>query len=211
MTGDTKVVPRQAMDRIFINTTGIGYMLPQAHIQAQRLRPGDSIIVSGTIGDHGLTILSARENLLIESLLSDSASIYPLVASLFEAGIDPLFLRDPTRGGVAAVLHELAEDTQLSMLIDESSVPLSDPVRGASELLGLDPLFIANEGKIMVFVRPEASARCLDILRQHPLGQHAARIGEVVEKTSAPVIVRNAFGSLRVLDEPQGAFLPRIC
>jgi hydrogenase expression/formation protein HypE len=212
VTGDTKVVPRGAVDRLFVNTTGIGRMRPGCDLGPHRVQPGDSVLVSGTIGDHGIAILSAREGLdLGATLQSDSALLHEIVASLFKSGIDVHFLRDPTRGGVSAVLHEVTETTCLSVVLDELAIPLSDPVRGACELLGLDPLYVANEGKLLLIVAPEVAKRALLILRQNVLGTRAAAIGEVSSLSPAQVLVRSPLGALRVLDEPTGAPLPRIC
>jgi hydrogenase expression/formation protein HypE len=212
VTGDTKVVPRGAADGLFVNTTGIGRLRSGIDLGAHRVRPGDRVLISGTIGDHGLAILSARERLDLESSLqSDTAPLHEVVASLFNAGIDVHFLRDPTRGGVSAVLHEVAEAAGVSVVLDEASLPLSEPVRGACEILGLDPLYIANEGKFIAVVAPDSAPRALACLQRHPLGEAAAIVGEVIAGSPPQVLVRGALGSLRVLDEPSGAPLPRIC
>jgi hydrogenase expression/formation protein HypE len=212
VTGDTKVVPRGAADGLFVNTTGIGRMRPGIDLGPHRVRPGDCVLVSGTIGDHGIAILSAREGLdLGPTLQSDTAPLHELVQSLFDSGIDVHFLRDPTRGGVSAVLHEVGDATGLSVVLDEPSVPLSEPVRGACELLGLDPLYVANEGKLLLIAAPEDAERASACLRQHAFGAKAAIIGEVSSMTPPHVLVRGPLGALRVLDEPTGAPLPRIC
>jgi len=212
VTGDTKVVPRGAADQIFICTTGIGRLRADADLGAHRVRHGDRILISGTIGDHGLAVLSAREGLdLGDQLRSDTASVHPLVASLLESGTDVHFLRDPTRGGVAAVLHELVEQTAFTVRLDETTLPISPAGRGACELLGLDPLHIANEGKLIAVVGAESAATALDALRRHPLGLHASIIGEVIASSSPEVLLANRFGQLRIIDEPSGAPLPRIC
>jgi hydrogenase expression/formation protein HypE len=210
VTGDTKVVPRGAADGLFVSTTGLGRLREGVALGCQRVRPGDRVLVSGTLGDHGLAVLAARENLRLgDELQSDSAPVTTLVAALFAAGLDVRLLRDPTRGGVAAVLHEVAE-VGLSVEIDELAIPLSEAGRGACEILGLDPLFVANEGKVVVFVGPGDVERALACLRQHPLGREAAVIGTVGDG-QAGVLVRGPLGVLRVLDEPAGALLPRIC
>jgi len=212
VTGDTKVVPRGAADQIFLNTTGIGRVRPGVDLGAHRVRAGDRVMVSGTIGDHGIAILAAREQLAFETeLASDTAPLHEMVRSMFDAAIDVHVLRDPTRGGVSAVLHEVAEAAKLSVVLNESSLPLSESVRGACELLGLDPLYVANEGKLLAIVPSDAAETALECLRRHPLGARAAIIGEITKSMSAPVLVRGALGSLRVLDEPSGAPLPRIC
>jgi hydrogenase expression/formation protein HypE len=216
VTGDTKVVPRGAADGLFVNTTGIGRMRLGVDLGPHRVQPGDSILASGTIGDHGIAILSAREGLdLGPTLQSDTAPLHHMAASLFKSGIDVHFLRDPTRGGVSAVLHEVVEATGLSVALDEPAIPLSEPVRGACELLGLDPLYVANEGKLLLIVAPGHAQRALACLRQDPKGTQAAVIGEVSDSSASRdlelVLVRSPLGALRVLDEPTGAPLPRIC
>ena len=212
VTGDTKVVPRGAADGLFVNTTGVGRLRPGIDLGTHRVRPGDRVLVSGTIGDHGIAILSAREGIDLGSeLQSDTASLHDLVGSLLESGIEIHFMRDPTRGGVSSALHEVAEAAGLSVVLDESSLPLSEPVRGACEILGLDPLYVANEGKLLAIVPPQLAGTALDRMRQHPLGRAAAVIGEVSAKSPAQVLVRGPLGGLRVLDEPSGAPLPRIC
>ena len=212
VTGDTKVVPRGTADGLFVNTTGIGRMRPGLDLGPHRVRPGDRVLVSGTIGDHGIAILSAREGLdLGPTLQSDTAPLHDLVRSLCESAIDVHFLRDPTRGGVSAVLHEVGDATDLSVVLDESSVPLSEPVRGACELLGLDPLYVANEGKLLLIVAPQDGERALACLRQQALGANAAIIGEISSMTPADVFVRGSLGPLHVLDEPTGDPMPRIC
>jgi hydrogenase expression/formation protein HypE len=212
VTGDTKVVPRGAADGLFVNTTGVGQMRPGVDLGTHRVRPGDRVLVNGTIGDHGIAILSAREGLELESTLqSDTVALHELVRSLFEAAVDVRFLRDPTRGGVSAVLHEVAEGAGVSVTIDESSLPLAEPVRGACEVLGLDPLHVANEGKMIAIVAPQDAERALARMRQHPLGARAAIIGELSDSSPPRVLVRGPLRQLRVLDEPSGAPLPRIC
>jgi hydrogenase expression/formation protein HypE len=211
VTGDTKVVPRGAADGLFLTTTGIGRLRSGIDLGVHRIKTGDRVLVSGAIGDHGIAILSAREGFELEAVRSDTASIFDLVQSLFDADIDVHFLRDPTRGGVSAVLHEIAEGANVSIRIEEAALPTSDPVRGACEILGLDPLYVANEGKFIAIVGPEDVEKALRCLRNHRLGERAACIGDVLPPTSAPILVRNAFGNLRILDEPSGALLPRIC
>jgi hydrogenase expression/formation protein HypE len=212
VTGDTKVVPRGAADGLFVHATGLGRLRSGADLGAHRARPGDRLLISGTVGDHGIAVLSAREGLgLGGELASDTAPLHGLVAALFSAGIDVRFLRDPTRGGVAAVLHELAEGAGAGVVLDEVALPLSPPVRGACEILGLDPLHVANEGKLLAVVAAADAERALACLRGHPLGRRAAIIGEVTASGAAEVLVRGALGALRVLDEPTGAPLPRIC
>jgi hydrogenase expression/formation protein HypE len=212
VTGDTKVVPRGAADALFLHTTGIGRRRAGITLGPECVRPGDAVLVSGTVADHGLAVLAAREGLLEESdLRSDTAPLHELVAELLRCGPAVRFLRDPTRGGVSAVLHELAESAGVSIRVDEPSVPLSPAARGACELLGLDPLYVANEGKLIAVVAADAVDAALAALRDHPLGAAAARIGEVLPGPPGEVLVRGPLGQLRVLDEPSGAPLPRIC
>jgi hydrogenase expression/formation protein HypE len=211
VTGDTKVVPRGAADGVFINMTGIGQRRPGIELGPHRVRPGDQILVSGALGDHGLTILSARNDLDFDGLASDTAPVHDLVDRLLQSGADVRFLRDPTRGGVAGVLHELLEHSGKEICLDESALPLSEAGRGASELLGLDPWFIANEGKIVAVVAADHVELALAALRSHPLGRDAARIGEVRAGGSNHVLVKGVLGIERILTEPAGAPLPRIC
>jgi hydrogenase expression/formation protein HypE len=213
VTGDTKVVPRGAADRIYINTTGIGCLLPGVQVEASRIRPGDHVLISGTIADHGLAVLATREGLdLGASLRSDTAPLHGLIGDLLLCRDgDVHFLRDPTRGGVAAVVHEAAEAAGVAIELDEASVPLSPAARGACEMLGLDPLHVANEGKVVIFTSAAGSENALTSLRRHPLGLAAARIGTVSAASRPEVRVRSPLGALRLLDEPSGAPLPRIC
>lgn len=212
VTGDTKVVPRGMADQLFVCTTGVGRLRAGVELGMDQIRPGDRVLVSGTLGDHGLTILGVREDFGFgEQLRSDTAPVHDLVAQLLKSGAGVRFLRDPTRGGVASVLHEVVEATRRSVYVDETAIPVSAEARGACELLGLDPLHIANEGKIVAIVSAETAHLALQSLRKHPLGQRAAIIGTVRDTDSAQVLLANSFGQLRVLDEPSGAPLPRIC
>lgn len=212
VTGDTKVVPQGVADQIFVNTTGIGRLRPGTAIGPEQVQPGDAILVSGTLGDHGLTILAAREGFAFGGELhSDTAAIHELVEILFSSGIAVRWLRDPTRGGVSAVLHELAETANVTIEISEAALPVSQAVRGACEVLGLDPLFVANEGKLVAVVAVNDRDRALEVLRSHPLGRQAAIIGSIAAADRAEVVLRTTFGNLRVIDEPSGALLPRIC
>jgi hydrogenase expression/formation protein HypE len=212
VTGDTKVVPRGAADGLFLHTTGVGRLRPGVDLGPHRIQPGDRVLVSGTVGDHGIAILSAREGLdLGPAVRSDTAPLHDLVRSLLACGARVRFLRDATRGGVSAVLHEAAEGAGVSVVVAEAALPVSDAVRGACELLGLDPVYVANEGKLVAVVAAADAGRALACLRAHPLGTEAAIVGEVCPATPAPVLVRGPLGVLRVLDEPSGAPLPRIC
>jgi hydrogenase expression/formation protein HypE len=212
VTGDTKVVPRGAADQLYVNTTGIGRLLSGIELGPHRIRPGDQVLVSGSISDHGLAVLATREGLdLGPELRSDTAALHELVFGLLQSGIEIHFLRDPTRGGVAGVLHEAAEAAGVSIELEESMLPLAPAVRGACEVLGLDPLHVANEGKLVLFVSASNVERALDSLRRHPLGTAAARIGQVGPASGAEVLIRGPLGAWRPLDEPSGAPLPRIC
>jgi hydrogenase expression/formation protein HypE len=212
VTGDTKVVPRGAADGLFITATGIGRPRGGVRLGPGRVRPGDRILVTGTLADHGVAVLAAREGLdFAPPLASDTAPLHGLIAPLWDAGFDLRFLRDPTRGGVSAVLYELAEAAGVSCVADEAALPLAGPARGACELLGLDPLYVANEGKMLLVVAPGDEPGVLAALRRHPLGVNAAAIGAVTADRPPQVLVRTRLGVLRVLDEPGGAPLPRIC
>jgi hydrogenase expression/formation protein HypE len=212
VAGDTKVVPRGAADKAFITTTGIGRMRTDLEMSPMQIQAGDAIIVSGTLGDHGVTVLAEREGFRFEGpLQSDCGSIRPAVLRMIEAGISPRWMRDPTRGGLAAVLHELAELARVTLEVDESLLPVSPVVRGACELLGLDPIHVANEGKLVAIVPSEQADAAVDAMHKDPLGRDAKVVGRVVGRGSAGVIIRTALGNRRVLDEPLGAPLPRIC
>ena len=212
VTGDTKVVPRGAVDKLFVCMTGIGRLRSDADLGMHRVQPGDKILVSGTLGDHGLAVLSSREGLeLGDELRSDSAPLHDLVARLLESGADVHFLRDPTRGGVAAVLHEMVEQSSFAVHLYERTLPVSPSARGACELLGLDPLHIANEGKLIAVVGSASVDLAVNTMRRHPHGVHASVIGEVLASSSPEVLLINRFGQLRSIDEPSGAPLPRIC
>ncbi|MEM1434571.1 MAG: hydrogenase expression/formation protein HypE [Pseudomonadota bacterium] len=212
-TGDTKVVERGKGDGLFINTTGIGQVRPEVDLRAGRVAPGQRILVSGTIGDHGTAILSLRNGLEFETVLeSDSAALNGLVAALLDAvGPKVVMLRDPTRGGVAATLNEIASASRLGMALEEAALPIRPEVQGACELLGLDALNVANEGKLLAIVDADAAESALAALRSHPLGADAALIGEVCEDPLGLVRLRTTIGGERVVDWIQGEQLPRIC
>jgi hydrogenase expression/formation protein HypE len=212
VTGDTKVVNKGKGDGVFINTAGIGLVPPGVHIAADRARPGDVILVSGTIGDHGMAIMSVREGLNFETtLVSDSAPLHTLVAAMLEVSPDIHCLRDATRGGVAAVLNELAEQSRVGFVIEEAAIPVRPAVMAACEMLGIDPLYVANEGKLVAVVPREHADTLLAAMRHHPLGTDAAIIGEVVAEHPGLVLARTAIGGRRVVDLPLGEILPRIC
>lgn len=212
VTGDTKVVEKGSGDGLFINTTGVGLVPDGVALSADRARPGDRILLSGPIGEHGIAILAQREGLELESpIVSDSAPLDSLVAALLAATREVRCLRDPTRGGLASALNELAVRSGVRMEIEEAAVPVSEPVRGACELFGLDPLYVANEGKLVAVVAPEAAERALAALRSHPLGREARMIGVVSERPGGVVTLRTPLGTTRVLDLLAADPLPRIC
>ncbi|MDA0591637.1 MAG: hydrogenase expression/formation protein HypE [Planctomycetota bacterium] len=213
-TGDTKVVPRRAADGLFINTSGIGRVLEPPVPGPSSIQSGDELIITGPIGRHGLAILSAREELdLHPPPQSDCANLWPLVSTLHNTDLlrHVRAMRDATRGGVAAVLHEWAAACGLTMSIDESRIPITPDVRGASELLGLDPLYIANEGTMLLAVEPGLSDSLLTTLRKLPAGHGANTIGAVQPSASAPVVIARRTGTFRPLDDASGTILPRIC
>jgi hydrogenase expression/formation protein HypE len=212
VTGDTKVVGRGAGDKIFINTSGIGVVPPGVDLSSQRVRPGDAILLSGTIGDHGATIMAAREGLALGGdLRSDTAALHELAAAVLDACPDAHAMRDPTRGGLAAVLVEIASRRKLGIEVDERAIPIADTVRGACELYGLDPLLLANEGKLVAFVPAAAAEAVLARMRAHPLGRDAVAIGRVTGEGGGRVSLRTPLGSRRILDLPYAEPLPRIC
>jgi len=213
VTGDTKVVDRGSADRIFINTTGIGLIEHPHHIAADRIRLDDVLIVSGPIGNHGVAILSQREGLKFETpIRSDTAPLNSLVASILDfGGAHVHAMRDPTRGGVAATLNEWAGASRVGMQLHEAQIPVEAPVAAACELLGLDPLYVANEGKVVVAVEPNAADAVLAAMRGHPLGAQAAVIGKITADPSRRVVLRTRIGGQRIVDMPVGEQLPRIC
>jgi hydrogenase expression/formation protein HypE len=212
VTGDTKVVDRGKGDQIFINTSGIGLVPPGIELSSRRVRAGDAILLSGTIGDHGIAILSQREGLSFEGdLASDTAPLHELAAAALDAFPGIHAMRDPTRGGVAATLVEIAGRQQLGIDVDERAIPIHDTVRGACEILGLDPLLVANEGKLIAFVPEAGSERVLAAMRAHPLGRAASRIGRVTAEHPGVVVLRTPVGGDRILDLPFAEALPRIC
>ncbi len=212
VTGDTKVVDKGKGDGIFINTTGIGLVVAPNPIGPELVRAGDAVLVSGDLGAHGIAILSAREGLEFEGAVSsDTASLWPAVEALLEAGIEIHCLRDLTRGGLSSALNEIASVIGLRITVDEARIPVSDIVRGACELLGLDPLYVANEGRFAVFVADEDAEHALTILRSQIVSSGAVRVGTVYEHRSGIVTLRSRIGGNRVLDMMSGEQLPRIC
>lgn len=211
-TGDTKVVEKGKGDGVFITTTGLGVVADGVKLSGNRAQPGDKILVSGTLGDHGVAILSKRQNLEFETeICSDTAALHELVADMLNAVSDIKVLRDPTRGGLATTLNEIANQSKVGMILDEKAIPLKPDVAAACELLGLDPLYVANEGKLIAICPAPHADHLLDIMRANPQGSNAAIIGTVVEDRHAMVQMRTKFGGARVVDWLSGEQLPRIC
>ena len=216
VTGDTKVVEKGKGDGLFINTTGIGLVPEGVDLSADRARPGDKVLLSGSIGDHGIAILAQREGLEFETQIqSDSAALHTLVAEILRVTSNVTreirCMRDPTRGGVSSTLNEIAERSRVGIELVESSLPIHEQVRGACELLGLDPLYVANEGKLIAIVAPEAADAVLQAMRRHPLGLEAQIIGTVKKENAGLVTMRTPFGTTRIVDMLAGDQLPRIC
>jgi hydrogenase expression/formation protein HypE len=210
--GDTKVVERGKADGLYVNTAGVAVMERDVELAPSAIRPGDRVLVSGTIGDHGMAIMIARGELELEvELESDTAPLHELAAALLDATPGVRCLRDPTRGGLATVLAELALAAEAGIVVDEGSLPIRPEVNGACEILGIDPLYVANEGKLMAVVGPEAAETALAALRSHPLGRDAAIVGEVRDEPPGLVLLETAFGGSRVVDMLAGDPLPRIC
>jgi hydrogenase expression/formation protein HypE len=212
VTGDTKVVGKGSGDQVFINTSGLGVVPPGPAPSADRARPGDAVLVSGTVGDHGMAIMSLRQGLGLEgTIASDTAPLHGLVARMRAVCPDLHVLRDPTRGGLATTWQEIAERSRVGIAIEEDAVPVREDVRGACEILGFDPLYVANEGKLVAFVPAAFADAVLAAMRAHPLGAEAVRVGTVTADHPGRVIVRSPIGGRRVLERPYGEMLPRIC
>lgn len=212
VTGDTKVVNRGSADGLFITTSGVGLVETDIRIGADRARPGDRIILSGTVADHGMAVLSKREELELESeIVSDTAPLASLVESMLTVGGQIHCLRDPTRGGVATSLNEIARRSHVGMVLDEDRIPIREEVKGLCEMLGMDPLYVANEGKLVAVVGRADAERIVERMRGHPDGRRAQIIGEVVEDRSETVVMRTAVGGSRILDVMSSEPLPRIC
>ena len=212
VTGDTKVVEHGAADGLFVNTAGVGFVPAGRALGTEQIRPGDRVLISGTLGDHGAAVLAQREGFLFESPLeSDCAPLNGMIESLLTECPSVRFLRDPTRGGIASTLNEIAASSGLSLAIEEQALPLSQSVRGFCDALGLDPLYVANEGKVVVVVAPEEETRALAVLRAHPFGRQAQTLG-AVEKTARPSVrLRTTMGGARLVEMLSGDQLPRIC
>jgi hydrogenase expression/formation protein HypE len=212
VTGDTKVVEKGKGDGLFINTSGIGRVPKGVDLSADQARPGDSILLSGTLGDHGIAILSQREGLEFETPIeSDAAPLHSLVAAMLEVTGSIRCLRDPTRGGLSSTLNEIAAQSRVGMVIEESALPIREEVKGACELLGLDPLYVANEGKLVAIIAPADADEVLAAMRGHALGVNARVIGKVVAAHPGVVTMRTCLGTSRIVDMLSGDQLPRIC
>jgi len=212
VTGDTKVVDRGSADRLFISTSGIGVVPPGVHISGSGAKPGDRIVLSGPIGDHGIAVMCEREGLEFSTpVQSDCAPLNGMVAAMLEACPDVHCLRDPTRGGLATTLNELAKQSGVGIVVEEEKVPVRGAVRAACELLGLDPLYVANEGKLAAIVPAECEQAVLDVIRRDAYGAGAAVIGEVVAEHPGRVVMRTSLGASRIVDMLVGELLPRIC
>ncbi|HZP63947.1 MAG TPA: hydrogenase expression/formation protein HypE [Terriglobales bacterium] len=212
VTGDTKVVERGKGDGLFINTTGIGIVPEGVELSADRAKVGDKVLLSGPVGDHGIAILAQREGLEFETTIeSDSAALNTLVEAMLEASYAIRCMRDPTRGGVSSTLNEIAQQSQVAIQLEESSIPVREEVRGACELLGLDPLYVANEGKLIAIVAPDSADGVLQAMRGHRLGTEAQIIGTVSNGAAGLVTMRTPLGTTRIVDMLAGDQLPRIC
>jgi len=211
ITGDTKVVPKGSADKVFINTTGIGEVIYEG-ISSHNIEEGDIIIVSGTIGDHGACIMAQREGIEIDgNLISDCASLWSLVENLINAGITIKAMRDPTRGGLSAVLNEWAEQSNIGIEIEESKIPVKEEVQGFCELLGLEPYVLANEGKLILAVPKGEEEKAIQVMRNNKLGKDAQIIGKAISDHKGKVIIKSPYGSKRIMEHPSGELLPRIC
>ena len=212
VTGDTKVVEKGKGDGLFINTTGIGVVPDGLQLSANQARPGDKVLLSGSIGEHGIAILAQREGLEFETTIrSDSAPLHGLVAEMLQAAREIRCMRDPTRGGVSSTLNEIAAQSRVGIELEERAIPVREEVRGACELLGLDPLYVANEGKLIAIVAPEAADAILQAMRRHPFGREAQIIGTVKQQNPGLVTMRMALGTTRIVDMLAADQLPRIC
>jgi hydrogenase expression/formation protein HypE len=212
ITGDTKVVDKGKGDGLFINTAGIGVVEHALEIAPRRVAPGDAILVSGDLGRHGMAVMAKREGLEFESAIeSDSAPLAEVVLDLLQQGIQLHCLRDITRGGLTSIANEIAQTAGVSLLLEEKAIPVREDVRAACEILGLDPLQVACEGRFVVFLPEKEAEPALQIIRAHAVGQGACRIGQVMAQTTAPVLLKSTLGATRILDLPSGEQLPRIC
>jgi len=212
VTGDTKVVDHGKGDKIFINTSGVGILLPDINISSDRIQTGDKIIVSGKIAEHGIAILSSREEFDFETTVkSDTAPLNNMIKNILEKYPDIHMMRDPTRGGISSALNEIASQSRCGIFLEEQEIPVAEEIKAICEILGLDPLYIANEGKVLLFVPPGNAAGVLKMMQKHPYGKDARIIGEVVEDHPGRVVMKTHIGSNRVIDMISGEQLPRIC
>ena len=212
VTGDTKVVERGAADGLFINTSGIGLVPENLELSCDRARPGDRVLLSGSLGEHGIAVLAARDGLgLTTTIASDCSALHTLVEAMLAAAPGIRCMRDPTRGGLASALNEIAAQSSAAIELEEAAIPIGEQVRGACELLGLDPLYVANEGKLVAVVAREAAESVLAAMRRHPLGRQAGIIGTVANAPAGLVTLRTTLGTCRTVDMLAGDQLPRIC
>jgi hydrogenase expression/formation protein HypE len=212
VTGDTKVVARGAMDGLYINTTGIGVIRYEGIISVSSVAPGDAIILNGAIGDHGAAILSKREELGLDTeILSDSAPLNGLVENILKASVNVHCMRDATRGGLGAILAEIADQSKCQIVLEEKNIPVKEAVKGVCEILGFDPMFLANEGKMVVFCSPADAQKVLQTMKVHPYGKDASIIGQVGKKDAGRLILNTIIGGSREIDLPAGELAPRIC
>lgn len=212
VTGDTKVVERGKCEGLYINTAGLGDIVAPNCLGAANVKPGDAVIINGPIGEHGVAVMSQREGIAFQtSIVSDCAPLWPLVKAILDAGAEIHAMRDPTRGGVAAAVCDIARASNVGIRLREDTLPISHEVRGACDLLGLDPLTIANEGKVLVFCRATDTATVLAAMRKHPLGKHSRVIGEASEIPPGVALLHTTIGGERIIDMPTGEDLPRIC
>jgi hydrogenase expression/formation protein HypE len=212
VTGDTKVVPKGAADGMYITTAGVGVIPAGRELSAHKVRPGDRLVLSGSLGDHGMAVMMARGDMGIDAdIHSDTAPVHELVDLVLAAAPGTRWMRDPTRGGLGTICNELAQDSGLAVILDEASLPVLPMVLGACDMLGIDPLYVANEGKFVAVVPPDEAEAAVAALRSHPLGAAAVVVGEVVEQPEGVVALRTAFGGSRIVDMLVGDPLPRIC
>jgi hydrogenase expression/formation protein HypE len=212
VTGDTKVVGKGAADGLYITTAGVGIVPPGRRLGPEHVQPGDVVLISGNLADHGMAVMLARGDLKLDAdIRSDTAALGHLIEALLESAPSTRWMRDPTRGGVATVCNELARDTNLGVVLDEALLPIAPAVVGACDLLGIDPLYVANEGKVVAVVAPDEAEAALAAMRSHPLGADATRIGEIVAEPQSIVVLLTSFGGTRIVDMLVGDPLPRIC
>jgi hydrogenase expression/formation protein HypE len=212
VAGDTKVVQRGKADGLYITTAGVGKIYPDEQIGGANAKPGDLVLLSGTIGDHGIAVLEARGELAFSSqVVSDIAPLNHMIMALLQAGCRVHVLRDPTRGGLATTLNEIAHQSNVSILLNETAIPVKPAVNAACEMLGLDPLYVANEGKLIAIIHPTDALKALDLLRASPYGGDSAIIGQVLPEPKSRVLMKTIIGTTRVVDVLSGELLPRIC